>query len=252
MKQILFCCLLSALLCGRMCAAGESAKPDDAAEIEKEAEAQEKAADEPESPLRGMRGPRDDARPGWVQLSDMTVLAGSVYTSLSKAIAIFDQDAKKYERVAWDEIATIDISIAENTLEQDWRWKEGGSDQKIYTNLYYVWHKYRTTITKKDGTTITGDVAAPVWVAPQDEGKVRRVTLHKRNKGEKAKRGAIKEPVYPQRIVFSDVEGADPPPEVDQVTDEGAEADQGNAEDAGEKKEGEEEMKRGRDEEMKG
>jgi len=237
MKQILFCCMLSALLFGWMCAAEEAAKPGDAAETEKEAQAQEKAAEEPDSPLQAMAGGRHDERPGWAQLSDMSVLVGSVYTSVGKAIVIFDQDARKYERVAWEDIATIEISVAENTLEHDWRWKEGGSNQKIYTNLYYIWHKYRTAVTTKDGKTITGDAAAPLWVAPKDEGQIRRVTLHKRSKGGKAKRGDIKEPVYAQRIVFTDVEGADPPPEVEQATDDAAEGDQEKTEDAGEKKE---------------
>jgi len=238
MKQVLFCCMLSALLFGWACAAEKAAKPGDASDIEKEAEAQEKAANEPESPLQAAAKGRHDDRPGWVQLSDMKVLVGSIYTGLGKPLVIFDQDAKKYERVQWDDIATIEVSIAENTLEQDWRWKEGGSDQKLYTNLYYIWHKYQTSITMKDGNAIAGDVAAPLWVAPKEEGKTCRVTLHKRSKGEKAKRGAIKEPIYPQRIVFTDVEGADPPPEADETTDDEAEGDEQKAEgdDAGHEK----------------
>ena len=72
------------------------------------------------------------------------------------------------------------------------------------------------TITTTDGKELTGDVAAPIWLVDQD-GKTTRLVLHKRNKSEKGRPGKIRQPVYVSTIVFTDVDGAELPPEVQQA-----------------------------------
>ena len=203
-------CALLAFAAAAYCPAEETKEPTEAVDAD---EAAAQKAEEPAAPLeRPDLSKRQDARPGWVALSDDTVLAGSVYTSIGKPIAVFDRARKQYDRVPWKDVARVDVEIIENVVEQDWRWKEGGSDEKVLTDLYYVWHKYLTTVTLQDGRKFSGDVAAPIWIR-DDAGKVQRLIPHKRNKGEKASKDAAKPPIFVKKIVLTDVKDAEKPPE---------------------------------------
>ena len=186
-------------------------------------------ADDPPPPLERTSAGTARTRPGWLMLSDDTILEGTISATHGKPLAIFDRKAKEYVRMKWKEIARIDVAVEEDILERDWRWAEGGSDVKVYTDLYYVWHKYLTTITLKDGTHITGDISAPIYIEPEDEER-RRLILHRRNKGEKAEKDEAIAPLYIRKLVLTDVKDAEqpppPPPEEDVIDEEKKEDEQ--------------------------
>jgi len=169
-------------------------------------------ADEPAPPFEESFAERKDARPGWILLSDDTVVEGAVFTTRGKPLTIFNRTDKEYVRLDWAEIARVDVAVENNVLERDWRWKEGGSDVKVYTDLYYMWHKYLTTITLKDGEKIKGDVSAPIYVMPQGKDERLRFILHKRNKGQKAEKDEVAEPLYIKKMILTDVPDAEQPP----------------------------------------
>ena len=184
-------------------------------------------ADDPPPPLQRTSAETAKTRPGWLMLSDDTVLEGNISTTRGKPLAIFDRKEKEYVRMKWKEVSRIDVAIETDILERDWRWAEGGSDVKVYTDLYYVWHKYLTTITLKDGTQVTGDISAPIYLEPEGKER-RRFILHRRNKGEKAEKDEAIAPLYIKKLVLTDVKDAEqpPPPEEDVIEEEEKEEDQ--------------------------
>jgi len=190
------------------------------------------AAEEEPPPFKQSFPKRRDARPGWVATSDGRVLVGQLFTTRGKPVTIYDRAEKKYFRFEWDEVARFDIAVEKNILEQDWRWKEGGSDVKVYTDLWYVWHKYLTTLTLKNGEMYVGDLTAPIYVRPERIGRTvdkddepvleysepetpteERFVLHRRAKGEKAAKDKAAPPVYLLKVVLTDVPDAEPPPQ---------------------------------------
>ena len=169
--------------------------------------------DQPPGPFKESFSTRKDPRPGWMLLSDDTVLEGVIFSTRGRPLTIFNREEKEYARLEWGRIARIDVAIETDVLEQDWRWKEGGSDVKVYTDFFYIWHRYLTTISLKDGEKITGDISAPVYIIPDGEEKRRRFILHRRNKGEKAERETVAPPVYIKKLVLTDLDGAEQPPQ---------------------------------------
>ena len=200
------------------------------------------AAEEPENPLRRDEQGSDDFRPGWLALSDKAVHEGAIRTTRGKPLTVFDRKEKKYRRIEWKDVARIDVAIERDVLEQDWRWKESGSDVKVYTDLWYAWYKHITTVTLKDGTSCAGDLAAPIYVKKPGQDDKLSLILHKRDKGEKAPKDEVKPPIYIVKIILTDIEGAEkppPPPETEKPPAESkAEGDQPAAEqkDAGQPK----------------
>ena len=162
---------------------------------------------EPKNPLRRTTENRE-ARPGWVLLSDQSVITGNIYSSLGKPLSIFNRAEKKYNRIDWRDVAHIDVELEKNILERDWRWKESGSDVKVFTDLYYFSHEYCITLFTRDGQEIVGDCAAPIYVLEDGQEKAARLILHKKDKGEKAGEYEAKQPVYIRSIVLTDIEGA--------------------------------------------
>jgi hypothetical protein len=177
------------------------------------ASAAEEGAEEQKGPFKESFTKRTDARPGWMLLSDDRILEGYLCTSRGRPLVIFDRAEKKYFRLEWNDVARVDVAIEKDTLEQDWRWKEGGSDVKVYTDLWYVWHKYLTTITLKDGERHTGDLTAPIYILPEGEEEQQRFIFHRRSKGEKAKKEEALPPLHIRKLVLTDVDGAEQPPE---------------------------------------
>jgi len=196
------------------------------------AAAEETANEEPPPPLKQSLPKRRDARPGWLAASDGRVLVGQVFTTRGKPVTIYDRAHKQYFRFEWADVARFDIAIETDIVEQDWRWKEGGSDVKVYTDLWYVWHKYISTLTLRTGEAYTGDLTAPIYIRPERIGLTvkkeneqvleysepeqpteEQFILHRRAKGDKAAKEDATPPVYLLKVVLTDVPEAEPPPE---------------------------------------
>ena len=126
---------------------------------------------------------RDDSRPGTVTLSDGTVLKGHVYTTRDKRLRIFDAKDKTRKDIPLEALSTIEVNIEKEGLEKDWRWKEEGSDVKLYTGHAYPWKQYVTTIALLDGEKITGHVNGLVYI--QTDKETQKFILHEKDKGEK-------------------------------------------------------------------
>ena len=126
---------------------------------------------------------RDDARPGKITLSNGQEYKGSVYTTRDRRFRIFDIKDKIWRDMSLAAISTIDVAVEKEVMEKDWRWKEEGSDVKLYTGKEYPWKKYVMTITLLDGEKITGHMSGLIYV--QTDKEVRKFEFHHpRERGE--------------------------------------------------------------------
>lgn len=145
-------------------------------------EADESAATQPESPFAVTPQTRRDLMPGCIELSDGRLLAGTVYTTRDKPWSVFEASSASFRRIPPTIVKRIDAVIIWERDQPEWRWKEGGSDEKVYTGRTYPARKQHYRFTLINGLQITGTVQQPIYVAAGEQAA--RFILHERDKGE--------------------------------------------------------------------
>lgn len=170
------------------------------------------SADEPPAlnPFGRSTSERDDAVPGSIELSDGSVHSGMVYLTRDKRFQIYDEKLERQREVPLTAIKKIECTVKKEWLEKEWKFKEGASDEKLYTGRSYPAREYIHTITLKSGKTITGSLAAIVYLqppqfkstdssdAPKEPVQPEQYLLNKRYKGEVGK--TLKSLVYVKKI----------------------------------------------------
>jgi hypothetical protein len=152
---------------------------------------------------------REDAVPGYVELSNGSIHAGMIYLTRDKRLQIYDKQLQRQREVPLQAVKKIECSVKREWLEKEWKFKETANDEKLYTGRSYPAREYLHTITLKDGRTITGPLSAIVYVGPlqsvdapagtyQPESEPEQFLLSKRNKGEMGE--SLKSLVYVKRI----------------------------------------------------
>jgi hypothetical protein len=166
-----------------------------------------------EPPVLNPFGPapaqREDAVPGYVDLSDGKICAGQVYLTRDARLKINDEKLQRQREVPLSAVKQIDCKVKKEWMEKEWKFKELTKDEKMYTGRSYPSREYVHTITLQDGRTITGELSAIVYIdlpthATPKPGEVRprvpteKFLLHKRDKGEIGK--DLKSLVYVKSI----------------------------------------------------
>lgn len=153
---------------------------------------------------------RDDSVPGYVELSDGTISPGKVYLTRDARLKIHDASFKRQREVPLRAVRQIECAVKREWMEREWRFKETAADEKVYTGKSYPAREYAHTITLRDGRTITGPLAAIVYVEPDGAdasasaggaggaGEAQRFFLRKRDKGEVGT--DLKSLVYVKRV----------------------------------------------------
>jgi hypothetical protein len=154
-------------------------------------------ADEPPAinPFGSMPPQREDAIPGFVELSNGEIVAGQVYLTRDTRLKINDEKLQREREVPLSAVKQIDCAVKREWMEKEWKFKELAKDEKMYTGRTYPSREYVHTITLSDGRTITGALSAIVYVqqpgpSPPKPDEVRpqmqadKFVLNKRNKGE--------------------------------------------------------------------
>lgn len=155
----------------------------------------------PVNPFKPRAAARTDARPGTVALSNGEVYKGQVYITRDKQLRIYDTAAKVYRDIPLVAVKEIRIGVEKEGIEKEWRWKEGGSDVKVYTGKSYPWREYITTIVLTNNQKIVGHLkATPVGVDCGGERK--KLIVHGKNKGELGE--TLADLVYIKSIVFDE------------------------------------------------
>ncbi len=137
---------------------------------------------------------REDAIPGYVELSDGAVHPGNIYLTRDKRLKIFDPTLQRQREVPLRVIKQIECNVKRQWMEKEWKFKELALDEKMYTGRTYPTVEYLHTITLHDDRTITGPLSAIVYVRPyiytpkgpnvyRPQVKPEKFLLNKRNKG---------------------------------------------------------------------
>jgi hypothetical protein len=152
---------------------------------------------------------REDAVPGYVELSDGSIHPGMIYLTRDKRLQIYDEQLQRQREVPLQAVKELQCSVKREWMEKEWRFKETTSDEKVYTGRSYPAREYLHTITLADGRKLTGPLSGIVYVQPRQTGpaqtdhdrpqpKAERFLLNKRNKGELGQE--LKSLLYVKRI----------------------------------------------------
>ncbi len=80
---------------------------------------------------------REDAVPGYVELSDGSVHPGMIYLTRDKRLQIYDEQLERQREVPLQAVKEIECSVKREWMEREWRFKETTSDEKVYTGRTY-------------------------------------------------------------------------------------------------------------------
>jgi hypothetical protein len=140
---------------------------------------------------------RKDAVPGCAELSDGRKLPGRIYTTRGKYLKIYNLDRQVYEYVPVPAIRQIEVTVQWERMDKEWRFKEAGNPDKIYTGREYPVRMLAWTLTLRNDHKITGHILGqPLYVS--EGGRAERFILHQRDKGEMGQ--TLKDLVYMKRV----------------------------------------------------
>lgn len=134
---------------------------------------------------------REDAVPGYVELSDGSVHPGQIYLTRDKRLQVYDEKLQHQREIPLTAVKQVECVIKKEWMEKQWKFKEAANDEKMYTGRTYPAREYLHKVTLEDGRTITGPASGIVYVQPPEQAsaepsnaEARRFVLHKRDKGE--------------------------------------------------------------------
>ncbi|MHB8899905.1 MAG: hypothetical protein ACYC6Y_14255 [Thermoguttaceae bacterium] len=161
------------------------------------------------NPFGPVQTERDDAVPGYLEMSDGRVLVGNVYMTRDKRLKLYDESTRRQREIPLRAVKQIDCKVLKEWMEKEWKFKELALDEKYYTGKEYPSRECEYTITLQDGRTITGPLAELFYVQPfsaspdearsyRPEIQAEKFLVHKRQKGEAGT--VLKDLIYVKRI----------------------------------------------------
>jgi hypothetical protein len=142
----------------------------------------------------------EKSRPGELTLSDGTIIKGRLSTTLRQPLHIWIEEQKKFIDVPFAQVKSIEAIVIWERQEKQWDFAESGRDTKIYSGKTYPNRQTNYAVTLTDGTTVSGAVAAPIYL--DDDAGRHIYILHKRDKGELGQ--ALSDLVYVKTVQLSD------------------------------------------------
>ncbi|MCX5654713.1 MAG: hypothetical protein NTY65_08720 [Planctomycetota bacterium] len=140
----------------------------------------DKPASNPFSPAGGFN--RRDAVPGYLELSSGLKVPGHIFTTRAARLKIYNLDREIYEYVPVPALKSIDTEVELERMDKEWRFKEAGSPEKVYSGRECPVRKVSYTLTLLNDHKIRGHILGqPLYVAHND--KADRFLLHDRDKG---------------------------------------------------------------------
>ena len=145
------------------------------------------------NPFGPVRHEREDAIPGYVEMSDGKVYPGAIYMTRDKRLKMYDETLKRQREVPLRVVKQIECEVLKEWMEKEWRFKGTTTAEKYYTGRQYPSREYAHTITLQDDRTISGPLAEIVFVKPyadptatghRPQEETKRLFLQKRNKGD--------------------------------------------------------------------
>jgi hypothetical protein len=157
--------------------------PSDITLVDDSADPPAKAGKPAANPFGAQGGvARKDAVPGYVELSTDLKVPGWIYTTRAARIKIYNLRREVYEYVPVPALKRIETTVEWERMDKEWRFKEAGNPEKIYSGREYPVRKVAYTLTLRNDHKIEGHIlGAPLYV--DHNGKVERFILHDRDKG---------------------------------------------------------------------
>jgi hypothetical protein len=155
----------------------------------------------PISPLMAKNQTDPDQRHGTITFSDGSTITGTIGTTVGKPLRTWDETAGEYRDMPMRFVKSIKAQVLWERDEPEWRFKESGSDVKIYTGKTYPARETAYVLTLTSGKTIKGSIVAPLYTR-DDQGGEKTFILHKRDKGDVGQ--ALKDLVYVSEVEFDD------------------------------------------------
>jgi len=116
------------------------------------------AGEAPPKPFGETRASKP-ARAARVTLGDGSVLRDAAVTARAELdLLLFVGEDKTRVQIPWAEVTRIKQTVESEGVEREWRWKEGGANEKIYTGRTYPWRSYRTSVIRRDGKILAGQL----------------------------------------------------------------------------------------------
>jgi hypothetical protein len=140
--------------------------------------AAEEDGGEPPNPFGPRVVKRRDAVPGKLVRSDGQVHRGGIFLTRDKRLELYCDGEKKWYKLKLKELSKLEWVVEFEREEKEWRWKEPGSDVKVYTGRKKIDRKYKTVATRKDGRKIEGHIRGTVIYVQPKEGRKRRFFLY--------------------------------------------------------------------------
>ncbi len=144
---------------------------------------------------------RSDALPGVVVLSDGKILAGGIFTTRDKNWEVWVASQKRWRHIPPIMVLSIRAVVVEEGMEKEWRWKEMGRNERVYTGRAQPVRRLAWRFHLIDDSYVTGEVKGqPLWI--ETDGKRQGpFVLHERTKGKFGQ--TLKDLVYLKYIVIS-------------------------------------------------
>jgi hypothetical protein len=145
------------------------------------------AAKPPEKPASNPFGTaggfaRQDAVPGYIELSSGLKVPGHIFTTRATRLKIYNLDREIYEYVPVAALKSIDSQVEWERMDKEWRFKEAGNPEKVYSGREYPVRKVCYVLTLLNDHKIRGHILGqPLYAAHND--KADRFLLHDRDKG---------------------------------------------------------------------
>ena len=160
------------------------------------------AAPPPGDPFGASAAPgRTDALPAVAVFSDGRILAGGLFTTRDRNWEVWVEAEKRWRHIPPILVLSIEAVVVEQALEKEWRWKEMGSDEKVFTGRTKPVRRFLWTFHLIDDSTVTGSVKGqPLWVQTLSK-RHGPFVLHERSAGTYGQ--SLADLVYVKRVVIS-------------------------------------------------
>jgi hypothetical protein len=125
---------------------------------------------------------RKDAVPGYIQLSTDLKVPGYIFTTRAARLKVYNLDREMWEFVPVPAIKSIEAALEWERMDKEWRFKEAGNPEKVYSGREYPVRKVQYVLTLLNDHRIRGHILGqPLYVARDD--KADRFLLNDRSKG---------------------------------------------------------------------
>jgi hypothetical protein len=155
----------------------------------------------------------NDYQPGAVYLSDGKILVGGIRLTPGKSLLVFHSARKQYMDIPLDALRELKVNIAAMREEKEWRFKEGGSPEKIFTGKVCHRLDYSFEFIAQDGKPLIADLAqgTPVYVLREQLGNEDVKGREAADKPESAK------PKTPEKLLLQPFQVGEPGQKLEEI-----------------------------------